>query len=59
MARDIKIEDEPPTGKVAAELTEDEIRDALRRSAAGANALNQKLRDVFSLTAASAQLRLR
>jgi hypothetical protein len=41
------------------ELTEADVRDALRQSADGANELNKKLKEVFALTDASATLRLR
>ena len=41
------------------ELTEAAVKQALRQSADGANELNEKLKEVFALSDASATLRLR
>jgi hypothetical protein len=52
-------DDEASPDSVPPELTEAAVKEALRQSAEGANELNKKLKEVFSLSDTSATLRLR
>lgn len=62
MPNEEKTEDVEPATTPAStppQLTTDAVKAALRRAAPGANELHQKLRELFTLTDASATLRLR
>jgi hypothetical protein len=54
-----KEDDDTPPASSPPQLTETAVNEALRKSADGANKLNETLREVFALSDTSATLRLR